>query len=74
MIARVADEDVKATIKGVLRGLLQDGLEVPADFKIGDIDPRCAVEHCATVSDKARAIGGGVLEALLMLAERQKEA
>ena len=74
VIARVADADVKATIKGVLRGLLQDGLEVPADFKIGDIDPRCAVEHCLTVSDKARAIGGGVLEALLMLAERHMEA
>ncbi len=72
VIARVADEEVRATIDGVLRGLLQDGLEVPADFKIGDIDPRCAIEHCATVSDKARAIGGGVLEALLLLGQKRK--
>ncbi len=63
----VDEAPVLATINGVLRGLLQDGLSVPDDFKIGDIDPRCAVEHCFTVSDKARAIGGGVLEALLHL-------
>ena len=74
IIARVADEDVRATIDGVLRGLLQDGLEVPADFKIADIDPRCAIEHCETVSDKARAIGGGVLEALLLLGKKRRGA
>ncbi|WP_346355034.1 selenium-dependent molybdenum cofactor biosynthesis protein YqeB [Azotosporobacter soli] len=68
----VDEEPVLATISGVLRGLLQDGLSVPADFKIGDIDPRCAVEHCFTVSDKARAIGGGVLEALLRLAREKR--
>ena len=34
-------------------------------MKAGDIDPRCAREHCFTVSDKALAIGGGVLEAIL---------
>ena len=38
-----------------------------AGLKIGDVDPRGAVEHCFTISDKARAIGGGVLEALLRL-------
>lgn len=67
VIGWVDEEPVLATIDGVLRGLLQDGLVVPADFKIGDIDPRCAVEHCFSVSDKARSIGGGVLEALLRL-------
>ena len=38
---------------------------VTAGMKSGDIDPRCEVRHCFTVSDKARAIGGGVLEGLL---------
>lgn len=60
---------VVAAIGGVLRGLLQAGLTVQHKMKIGDIDPRAKVEHCLTISDKARAIGGGVLEALLM-AER----
>ena len=57
---------VVAAIPGVLRGLLYEGLTVTKNMKIGDIDPRAKVEHCWTISDKARAIGGGVLEALLM--------
>ena len=49
----------------MLRGLLHDGLTVRAGCKVGDVDPRAVVEHCFTISDKARAIGGGVLEAIL---------
>lgn len=56
-----------AAINGILRGLLQDGLPVYQGMKIGDIDPRCRREHCFTISDKARSVGGGVLEALLHL-------
>ena len=48
-----------------LRGLLPEGTPVTKGMKAGDVDPRCKVEHCYTVSDKARAIGGGVLEAIL---------
>jgi xanthine dehydrogenase accessory factor len=66
VLAYVDDEPVTGEIDGVLRGLLHDGLTVTAGMKIGDIDPRAKVEHCWTISDKARAIGGGVLEALLM--------
>ncbi len=56
---------VPAPTAGVLRGLLHDGLPVTRDLKIGDVDPRGVVEHCFTVSDKALAIGGGVLEAIM---------
>lgn len=56
---------VHAQIAGVVRGLLQDGVSVKKGMKSGDVDPRCETEHCFTVSDKARAIGGGVLEAIL---------
>lgn len=56
---------VQAQIAGVVRGLIRDGMEVTLGLKIGDIDPRCAPEHCFTISDKARAIGGGVLEAIM---------
>ena len=45
-------------------------LAVTAGMKAGDIDPRCRAEHCFTVSDKARAIGGGVLEGLLYFGRR----
>jgi xanthine dehydrogenase accessory factor len=59
--------EIRASLDGVLRGLLRPGLEVPAGFKVGDVDPRGVREYCFTISDKARAIGGGVLEAILML-------
>ncbi|MDR3589800.1 MAG: selenium-dependent molybdenum cofactor biosynthesis protein YqeB [Negativicutes bacterium] len=65
VVGHVGKEPVTAGIGGVLRGLLQDGLTVEAGMKIGDIDPRSAPEHCFSISDKARAIGGGVLEGLL---------
>ena len=56
---------IHAEIDGVLRGLLPSGIPVGKGMKAGDIDPRCEAAHCFTVSDKALAIGGGVLEALL---------
>ena len=45
--------------------MLQSGVCVQAGMKCGDIDARCEVEYCYTISDKARAIGGGVLEAIM---------
>ena len=63
VIAYAGDVPVHATIDGKLRGLLHDGLEVPEGFKIADIDPRGEKADHTTISDKARAIAGGVLEA-----------
>lgn len=58
---------VLSTIDGTLRGLIRSGYEAKAGLKVADVDPRCVREHCFTVSDKARAIAGGVLEAILWL-------
>ena len=63
VIAYAGSTPVLATIDGKLRGLLHDGLEVPEGFKIADIDPRGEKADHTTISDKARAIAGGVLEA-----------
>lgn len=63
--AFVDDEPIITRIRGVLRGLLPDGLSVTEGMKSGDVDPRCELSHCFTVSDKALAIGGGVLEAVM---------
>ncbi len=65
-VARVDDAEVTSAIDGVLRGLLRDGIEVSAGFKVGDVDPRAEPAHCHTISDKSRAIGGGALEAIMM--------
>lgn len=60
--------EVLATIDGLLRGLIRDGYPVTKGFKIADIDPRVQeYENCFTISDKARCIAGGVLEAILSL-------
>lgn len=67
IVAMVDDQPVTAQIDGIVRGLLQDNVPVKAGMKSGDIDPRGCYEHCFTVSDKARAVGGGVLEAILHL-------
>lgn len=65
VIALVGDEEVKAPITGTLRGLIRSGLSVSEGFKIADVDPRNVSEYITTTSDKAKAIAGGVLEAIL---------
>ena len=65
--ATVADRPMVCTLDGVLRGILADGTPVRRGMKAGDIDPRCEIEHCYCASDKALAVGGGVLEAVLSL-------
>lgn len=70
-VALVAGRPVVASIGGVLRGLLASGLQVKPGMKVGDVDPRGEREHCFTISDKARAIGGGVLEAILYFLSRR---
>ena len=57
---------VEATLDGILRGLIRDGYPVEVGFKMADIDPRAdEYNNCFTISDKARCIAGGVLEAIL---------
>jgi xanthine dehydrogenase accessory factor len=56
---------VRSRIAGVIRGLLRDGTEVWKGMKLGDVDPRGMKAHCYTVSDKARTISGGALQAIL---------
>ena len=65
VVAMVGGEAVYAPFDGVLRGLIHPSVPVRAGLKIGDVDPRGVREHCFTISDKALAIGGGVLEAIL---------
>jgi xanthine dehydrogenase accessory factor len=65
IVAEVEGLPVHSQISGVLRGLLRDRGWVEQDMKLGDVDPRATREHCFLISDKARAIGGGVLEAIL---------
>jgi xanthine dehydrogenase accessory factor len=57
--------EIHSPFRGVLRGLLRDGMDVTRGLKLGDVDARDDPALCRLVSDKALAIGGGVLEAIL---------
>lgn len=65
VIAYVDQHPITAAFSGVLRGLIHERVSVRTGLKIGDLDPRARRDHCFTISDKALAIGGGVLEAVL---------
>ncbi len=65
----VDGETMTCTIGGILRGILPAGTPVHEGMKAGDVDPRCEPSHCTRVSDKALAVGGGVLEAILQKTE-----
>lgn len=64
-VGMVGNVEVRSKIAGVIRGLLRDGTEVWKGMKLGDVDPRGDKAHCFTISDKARTISGGVLQAIL---------
>ncbi|GAB4112071.1 MAG: selenium-dependent molybdenum cofactor biosynthesis protein YqeB [Candidatus Caldatribacteriota bacterium] len=64
VIAKIGDIPLTAQIDGVLRGLIYPQSWVKKGMKVGDIDPRGISEYCFTISDKARSIGGGVLEVI----------
>ncbi len=64
LIAEIEGIPLKAEISGVLRGLIYPESWVTKRAKVGDIDPRGIREYCFTVSDKARSLGGAVLEAI----------
>ncbi len=70
VIGKVGDQAVLATLSGVLRGLIRTGTMAKKGLKLGDIDPRGEVDYCYTVSDKARTLGGSVIQAVLSKVNR----
>lgn len=64
-VGRVGEAPVTAGVGGVLRGLIRGGTIVRAGLKLGDVDPRGRREYLYTISDKARAIAGSVLEGIM---------
>jgi len=64
-IGTVEGQTILASIDGVIRGLIRSPSSVRRGLKLGDIDPRGRADYCYTISEKARAIGGAVLEAIL---------
>ena len=71
-ICEINGEVIMAPFKGLLRGLIREGLQVPRGMKIADMDPRLDVDW-RTISDKARCLGGAALEAFYYLTYHRKE-
>ncbi|HHU22809.1 MAG TPA: EF2563 family selenium-dependent molybdenum hydroxylase system protein [Clostridiales bacterium] len=68
IIAYIDSEPVYAALTGLIRGMIREGYPTVPGLKIADIDPRKEqIENCSTISDKARCIAGGVLEALMTM-------
>ncbi len=73
VLCTIQDTPVTAPFTGLLRGLIRQGLTVPQGMKIADIDPRTDVDW-TTISDKARCLGGAVLEGYLYLTRKKGNA
>ena len=67
ILGAVEELKIKAGIDGIVRGLIRSGSNVKKGLKLGDIDPRGEKGYCYTISDKARAIAGSVLEGILRI-------
>ena len=71
IVLLVDETPVPASIDGIVRGLIRE-IPVAAGRKLGDIEPKGEIAYCYTISEKARAIAGGVLEALTGWASRRR--
>jgi xanthine dehydrogenase accessory factor len=72
VIGTIDDKSINSRIPGVIRGLIRSNTWVSKGLKLGDIDPRNDPGYCNTISDKARAISGSVLEAILRVYNRDR--
>lgn len=69
-VATVVDLSVEAKLDGIIRGLIRPGSMVSRGLKVGDVDPRGDASYLTTISDKARAVAGGVLEGIMRVYNR----
>ncbi|EFI42073.1 selenium-dependent molybdenum cofactor biosynthesis protein YqeB [Peptoniphilus sp. oral taxon 386] len=65
IVATVDGKEIRSKLGGVLRGIIRNNSIVFTGMKIGDVDPRTDTNY-NTISDKARAVGGAVLEAIML--------
>lgn len=75
VIAYIGNEPVKASLTGLIRGMIREGSFVKKGLKISDIDPReNQLENCYTISDKARTVSGGAAEAVFFLLNKNNKS
>lgn len=68
VLGLVGSRPVVAGIAGLVSGLLMEGHFVGAGMRVAEVDPRGDAALLARIDPRARAVAGGVLEALLYTA------
>jgi xanthine dehydrogenase accessory factor len=63
--ALIDGHELRTKVGGIVRGLIRPGQTVTQGLKVGDVDPRGKIEYLNTISEKARALGGSVLEGVM---------
>lgn len=75
IIMQAGSTFIRSPFAGILRGLISDKIIVSQGLKIADVDPRPASEvDYLSISDKARSLGGAVLEGVFYLARKKNLA
>lgn len=65
LAALIDGHELRTKVGGIVRGLIRPGAKVTQGLKVGDVDPRGEIEYLNTISEKARALGGSVLEGVM---------
>ncbi len=65
-------QPVLAPLTGIIRGLISSEVAVKKGNKIGDVDPRGKIVDVNSISDKARSVGRGALEAILEFLKKSR--
>lgn len=66
VLGKIGEIEIKSHISGIVRGLISPKVNVTKGMKIADVDPRGREVNYTTISDKARSVGRGVLEAIMV--------
>jgi xanthine dehydrogenase accessory factor len=64
VVGRIGAHDVRAPLTGCLRGLVQDGIEVPSGAKIVEVDPRGDRDGVKGLGERPKRIADGVRRAI----------
>ncbi len=66
VLGKIGKIEIKSHIGGIVRGLISPKVNTTEGMKIADVDPRGIAIDYTTISDKARCVGRGVLEAIMV--------
>ena len=64
VVATIGDEQLRAPLSGIVRGLVHDGVPVEARAKVLEVDPRGDISKVIGIGPRPRRIAAGVRDAI----------